>query len=465
MGFRYVKTDMVKMVGARRALRSGLALVAVAAMAGSSIAQTVPDDSVPRTSLDIPQNLQIFGKVDPNVRKPTAIVNGAVITGTDVDQRVALLVAARGLKLSAEELAQYKLLTVRQLIDETLQIQQAKTAEVKIPPEEINKSYDQVARNFGKTNAEMRIYLRSIGSSERSLKRQIEAEVSWGRYLRRKVDINISDDEVNGIIARLKAAQGTTEYHVREIYLSGGADRAQEVFAQMQQMMASIQKREKGDDSFGYYARNFSEASTKSVDGDLDWLSETQLAQLPPSLVETIKAMTPEHLAGPIEVPGGYSIIYLVDTRKVGVADPLDAKLTLKQLSVRFPDGITQAQADARVSEFAKLSQTIRGCGEVSKVASALGADVVDNDAVRIKDLPGPLRDIMLKLQVGESTPPFGSAKDGIRSLVLCGRDEARGANLPGVEQMRTVMENNRTNLRANQLLRDLRRDAIVEYR
>ena len=48
----------------------------------------------PQTGLDIPANLQIFGKLDPNVRKPTAIVNGTVITGTDVDQRVALIVAA-----------------------------------------------------------------------------------------------------------------------------------------------------------------------------------------------------------------------------------------------------------------------------------------------------------------------------------------------------------------------------------
>ncbi|MFX5793938.1 peptidylprolyl isomerase, partial [Acinetobacter baumannii] len=76
------------------------------------------------------------------------------------------------------EMAQYKLLTARQLIDETLQIQQAKTAEVKIAPDEVNKSYETVARNFGKSVAEMRAYLRGIGSSERSLKRQIEAELS-----------------------------------------------------------------------------------------------------------------------------------------------------------------------------------------------------------------------------------------------------------------------------------------------
>ncbi|PTS77444.1 peptidylprolyl isomerase [Sphingomonas sp. HMWF008] len=435
-------------------------------LTGASIAQTAADNGPPKSNLDIPDNPQVFGKVDPNVRKPTAIVNGAVITGTDVDQRVALLIAARELKLNPAELAQYKLLITRQLIDETLEIQQARTAEVKIAPDEISKTYDSiVARNFGKTPAEMRTYLRTIGSSERSLKRQIEAELSWNKYLRRKVDVNVGDEEVKAIIKKLTDAQGTTEYHVREIYLKADADRAQEVFNQAKQMMESIQKREKGDDTFGYYARGFSNATTAATEGDLDWLNESQLAQLPPSLVEAIKSMTPEHLAGPIEVPGGFSIIYLVETRKVGVADPLDATLTLKQVSVRFPDGITQAQADARVADFAKATQAIRGCGEVAKVAATLGAEVVDNASVQVRQLPGALRDIMLKLQVGEASPPFGSVKDGIRTLVLCGRDEARGGNVPGLEQMRGQMESQRTNLRANQLLRDLRRDAIVEYR
>ena len=466
MGLKYVKTEIAKTARVGRALGLGVAFAALASLTGASLAQSVPDNAVPKNNLDLPSNPQVFGKVDPNVRKPTALVNGAVITGTDVDQRVALLVAARDLKLNPTEMAQYKLLITRQLIDETLEIQQARTAEVKIASEEITKTYDSiVARNFGRTPAEMRTYLRTIGSSERSLKRQIEAELSWNKYLRRKVDVNVGDEEVKAIIKKLTDAQGTTEYHVREIYLKADADRAQEVFNQGKQMIESIQKREKGEDTFGYYARGFSAATTAATEGDLDWLSETQLAQLPPSLVEAIKSMTPEHLAGPIEVPGGFSIIYLVETRKIGVADPLDATLTLKQVSVRFPDGISQAQADIRVADFSKATQAIRGCGEVAKVASSLGAEVVDNASVQIRQLPGALRDIMLKLQVGEASPPFGSVKDGIRTLVLCGRDEARGGNLPGLEQMRGQMESQRTNLRANQLLRDLRRDAIVEYR
>jgi hypothetical protein len=42
------------------------------------------------------QQPAFLGDTDTSVRKATAIVNGTVITGTDVDQRLALIVLANG---------------------------------------------------------------------------------------------------------------------------------------------------------------------------------------------------------------------------------------------------------------------------------------------------------------------------------------------------------------------------------
>ena len=66
-GFFQVK---IFSTSARIALALGAG--AMIAASGAAIAQTVPDNGVPQTGLDIPENLQIFGKLDPNVRKPTA---------------------------------------------------------------------------------------------------------------------------------------------------------------------------------------------------------------------------------------------------------------------------------------------------------------------------------------------------------------------------------------------------------
>ncbi|MCE3520224.1 hypothetical protein LXJ58_36310, partial [Escherichia coli] len=71
-------------------------------------------------------------------------------------------------------------------------------------------------------------------------------------------------------------------------------------------------------------------------------------------------------------------------------------------------------------------------CGSVEKIAASVGAEVVDNDSVPVRSVPDPrLQQILLGLQVGQATPPFGSPQDGVRSLVLCGRDDPQQNNLP----------------------------------
>ena len=442
-------------------LRVALLLAAGAGIATATLAQTVQDQSLPDTGLNIPKNLQIFGKRDPNVRKATAIVNDTVITGTDVDQRLNLILAANTLKLNEQELATLRLQVLGSLIDETLELQEAKTAEIKVGAEEIDQRIVLIAKNFNKSVPEFRAFLRGAGSSERSLRRQVEAELAWNRYLRRKIGvlINVGDAEVISILKRLEAQKGQTEFHVKEIYLRASPEQQSQIFAETRALMEEIQK---GKRSFEEIAQTRSEATTRAVGGDLGWVKADQL---PESLAQASVEMNVNQLAGPIEVPGGFSILYLVDKRKVLTADARDAVLSLRQVSIAFPKGITEAEASQRVSTFASAIKTIRGCGEVQKIAAGLQAEVVDNDSVKIRDLPAQLQDMIAGLNVGEATPPFGSPTDGVRTLVVCGRTDAQTGGLPGMEQVRNQMEQHAINLRADHKLRDLRRDAIIEYR
>ncbi len=444
-----------------RPMRVALLVAAGAGLATAALAQTVQDQSVPDTGLNIPKNLQIFGKRDPNVRKATAIVNDTVITGTDVDHRVNLILAANTLKLNEQELATLRLQVLSSLIDETLELQEAKAGDIKVAADEIDQRIVLIAKNFNKSVPEFRSFLRASGSSERSLRRQVEAELAWNRYLRRRIGatINVGDAEVKGILKRLEAQKGQTEFHVKEIYLRANPEQQSQVFAETRALMEEIQK---GKRSFEDIALARSEATTRAVGGDLGWVKADQL---PESLAQASVEMNVNQLAGPIEVPGGFSILYLVDKRKVLTADARDAVLSLRQVSIAFPKGITEAEASQRVSTFASAIKTIRGCGEVQKVAATLQAEVVDNDAVKIRDLPPQLQDMISGLSVGEATPPFGSPTDGVRTLVVCGRTDAQAGDLPGMEAVRNQMEQHAINLRADHKLRDLRRDAIIEYR
>ena len=456
-------------ISARAALALGGLAVAAAPLAGTmASAQTLLDPAdeaatapVAATgALNLPANPTIFGKADPHLRRATAIVNGEIVTGTDLDQRLALVVSANGGKVAPEEMERLRLQVLRNLIDETLQIQEAKAANIDIDDEEVMGTFNRVAQqNFGQNPAALEKYLIGIGSSSASLKRQIKGELAWQRLLRRNVQpfINVADGEVREMMDRLKASKGTEEYRIGEIFLSATDETKPQVLANGQKIMEQL----KGGGSFVAYARQYSEASTAAVGGDLGWI---KLAQLPAELSGPAAQMNPGQLVGPIELRGGYSILYLIDKRQVLTADPRDALLSLKQISIAFPKGTPEKDAAAKAAAFAKMTKEIHGCGAAEAAATPMGASVVANDQIKVRDLPSALQDTILKLSVGETTPPFGSIEDGVRVLMLCGRDDPKVESGPNFEQLQSQMEDDRVNKRAQTYLRDLRRDAVIEY-
>lgn len=442
---------------ARKAAASICMLAITAAAMISPVSPVGAQNSA--DALQLPDDVAIFENRDPNVHKPTAVVNGQIITQTDVNQRLALIVIANGGNVPDEERTRLRLQVLRNLIDETLEIQEAKANDIIIDQGELDQSFARIAANFRQTPAQFTEYLRSKGSSAASIKRQIEGEAAWSRLLRRKVQpfVNVSEEEVQSIIDRMKAQKGSEEFRVGEIYLSATPENAEQIFANGRQIIDQIRQ----GGSFAAYARQFSEASTAAVGGDLGWV---RAGQLPDALSQAVAEIQIGQIAGPIQIPGGFSIIYLMDKRKVLTADPRDATLSLKQIALSFPPGTTPAQAKGTVDKFAAQLQTLQGCGSVNEIGAKLGAEVVDNDNVRVRDLPGPLQQLMLDLQVGQASPPFGSVDSGVRALVLCGRDDPQDAGAPSFDQVMSQIEDERVNKRARIYLRDLRRDAIIEY-
>jgi len=439
---------------------SRLALIPLALASVVSAGPAIAQEGGPAGGLNLPQNPEFFGKQDPNHRSAMVIVNGEVITGTDIDQRVALVVAASGGKIGPEELERVRLQVLRNLVDETLQIQEAKSQDIAVEDGEVDASYERIARqNFGQDPKALDAYLTKIGSSSASLKRQIRGEQSWQRLMRRNVTpfVNVSDDEVRESIKRQEAAKGTDEYRVGEIFLSANSENREAVAQNASKIVDQIKK----GGNFVAYARQFSEASTAVVGGDLGWV---RLGMLPSEIDQALASLEPGQLVGPLEIRGGFSIILLIDKRKVLTADPRDAVLSLKQVLIQFPAGSTEAQARERAGAFGEATKAIRGCGTVDPIAKQFGAEVVASDQVKARDLPGPLQNMILALNVGEATQPFGSLKDGVSVLVLCGRDDPQTAGGPTFEQVEEQMLDERTNKRAQTYLRDLRRDAVIDY-
>ncbi|OYX66842.1 MAG: peptidylprolyl isomerase [Sphingomonadales bacterium 32-64-17] len=413
-------------------------------------------------AFNFPSDISFLSQSDPNVRRATARVNGNIITGTDVDQRVALILAANeGVEIPADELQRLRLQVLRNLIDETLQVQEAAALDMTVTPDEVDEAYARFAqqgRNM--TVEELEQYLESIGSSPRTIKRQIQGELAWDRLLRRNVApfVNVSEAEVSELYERMQESRGSTEYRLGEIFLQSTPANRDAVAANAQQIVQQL--RDGG--SFQAYARQYSQATTAAVGGDLGWIKVEQLQN--PQLEGIVSEMLPGQLVGPVEIPGGLWIGLLIDRRQIGMADPRDAILSLKQISISFQPGTSQAEAERRGNAFVAAVDSMNGCGDANAKATAIGATVVDNDEIAARALPEALQNVLLGLNIGETTPPFGDLEEGIRVLMLCGRDDPPSAAGPDMRQLMAQMEDDRINKRAQRYLRDLRRDAVIEY-
>jgi len=197
-----------------------VSLAALAFLPAAATAQTTPTLDDP---LGIPADISLLGEANPNVRTATAIVNGHVITGTDIDQRVALVISASNNQLTAEDLARLRMQVLRNLIDETLQIQAARSQEIEVTQAEVTDRYNTLAaQNFGQEAGAMDEYLLSVGSSPASLKRQIEGELAWSNLLRRNIApfVNVSHEDIHELLKETEASRCIEDSHCTDNFLA-----------------------------------------------------------------------------------------------------------------------------------------------------------------------------------------------------------------------------------------------------
>ena len=445
------------MYGTRAFIAGAIVALGVASGAAAQDDQQPEVDST--QSLKLPQNPQVFGTAMPSVVKATAIVNGDVITQTDIQQRVQLLAIANGGQIPPEERQRVGEQVLRNLIDETLEIQAAKVEKIEIKQSDIDKTVLRVGQNAKRNPDQLAAYLESQGSNIKSLRRQIEGELAWQRLQRAKIEsgVSVGDDEVKAVLDKMNASKGTEEYRVGEIFLSATPATDAQTLDNANKIIVQL----RSGASFAGYARQYSEASTAAVGGDLGWVRPEQL---PAPLATALREMPAGAISNPIQVPGGYSIIAVQDTRKILTPDPRDAILSLKQVSINFPKGTSREAAEPIVGRFAEAAKNIGGCGGTDKIASEFHGEVVTSDQVKMRDLPPALQRLMMPMQVGQATQPFGSLEEGVRVLVICGRDEVNQSE-PSYDDVYQQINEERVNSRARRYLRDLRRDAVIEFR
>ena len=139
-----------------------------------------------------------------------ARVNDDAITDFDLSQRVLFAIKTSGLQDSPELRQRMAPQMLRQMIDERLQVIDSKKLGVKPTEGEIQNRYFEIERAAGLGRGQFRQYLQSVGVAPDIATQQIEAQIAWGKIIRRKVraQVDVSEAEIDDALNRMRSNVG-----------------------------------------------------------------------------------------------------------------------------------------------------------------------------------------------------------------------------------------------------------------
>lgn len=394
-----------------------------------------------------------------NVLRIAAIVNDEVISVQDLDQRLDLAVAATGQPNTPELRRRLRDQVLRGLIDERLQMQEANRMKMSVAPEELDQAIRQLERQNNIPEGRFEEFLTRQGGSIQALNQQLRAEIAWGKVVRRRVlpAVNITDDEVELAVQQLKRDAGGNEALLAEILLLVDNPEQED---EVRRNAVRIIEQLRGGATFPAMARQFSNGSTASAGGDLGWVRP---GSLPEEVEEVVAKLSPGQLSEPIRSTTGYHIVLVRERRKIRIGNPADAEVVMKQITFPLSQSASRAETDATVSLARAVYDSVSGCSDLDRAARELQLKgATDLPRQKVGELPPRLRPIAADLEIGKLSPPVPS-ETGLNMYMVCERKEA--SSEPDRERIRMQLANARIEQGARRLLRDLRRDSVVEFR
>lgn len=395
-----------------------------------------------------------------NVERIAAIVNDEVISFFDLDMRLSLVIAGSKLKDSPETRQRLAPQILRRLIDESLQLQEAKRLNLRVTDKDLERAFAGIEEQNGVRPGQLDAYLESLGVDKLALINQIEPEIAWAKVVGRRIrpQIQIGSEEIGETIARLNEAKGKPEHLLAEIFLRVDDARNE---SGVKQLADRIIQQLRSGASFPALARNFSQNAAAAAGGDLGWIRQ---GELDAELDDVVSKMEPSTIAGPLRTISGYHILLLRQRRIAKGLDGPDITLTLNQLFFQARAEAAPETPAALIERAAAVSGRASSCADMDALAGELGTPQSGAlGKVKLSSMPGPLRTAVENLPVGQPSKPVQTT-NGVIVLMVCERSGDAGPESVRnrIEQM---LFNQRREAAARRYLRDLRRAAFIDVR
>ncbi len=287
-----------------------------------------------------------------------AVVNQELVTNAEVEQRLARIRedAARS-KTQLPPTAELRKQVLDQLIDERVQITNARENGPKVDDSELERAVGNVALQNQMTLAQLRDRLRQQGIAYNTFRNNVRDQLLTERVREREVNarIRIGNDEVEALIdKRRSAAGGAVQLNIAQILVTVPDGATIELVAQRQKRAEAALVRVKAGEPFDAVAREISEDGNKAQGGVIGLRPADRLPDL---FVDGVKLLKDGEVSPTLLRSGaGFHVLKLLERQSGGAFTVQQTRA--RHILLRVSPQLSADAASRRLAEFKRSIQS-----------------------------------------------------------------------------------------------------------
>jgi peptidyl-prolyl cis-trans isomerase SurA len=396
-----------------------------------------------------------------------AIVNRELVTAAELQQRLEQVregARRSGARLPPEDQLRRGVLDA--LINERVQITNARDAGTRVDDAEVERAVANVAAQNQLTLPQLRARLQSEGIDYTRFRKNLRDQIMIERTREREVQarIRITDTEIENWLEKQRAAAGAaTEYNIAQVLITVAEDAPPATVTERRARAEAALARIRGGEAFDAVARDVSEDTNRAKGGEIGM---RPASRLPDAFIETVRPLKAGEVSPALlRTAAGFHVLKLLERNEAGVLSVTQTRA--RHILLRVSPQLTQDAAVRRLQEFKQ--QIMSGTRSFEQIARD---NSEDGSAAQGGDLgwasPG---NFVPEFEEAMNPLPIGGMSDavvsrfGVHLIQVIERRKTALDTKQQRDQARAALREQKFEAAYTEWVRDLRDRAYVEMR